>query len=293
MAGFGVGVRERCRNKGLAPTGHSFVEALTAGRSEDGAHRAYEAMASIYDDFTAHHDYDGWLAELLAVLAGQGLRGRRLLDVGCGTGKSFLPMLPRGWEVTGCDISSAMLALAEHKAGSSVALSVADMRELPILGEFDLVWALDDAINYMLSGKELEEALRGMRANLARSGLLLFDVNELLIYRSVFTETTVSERDGLRFTYRGQSSKVAPAGSVFEARLEAERNEGQAVSVDQSEVSVHRQRHFPEAEVLDALHRVDLECLGVYGQGFEGILRQPLDTEQHTKAIYIARRAHM
>jgi SAM-dependent methyltransferase len=248
-------------------------------------------MAPTYDDFTAHHNYDGWLAELLDVLASHGLRGRRLLDVGCGTGKSFLPMLPRGWEVTGCDISPAMLALAERKAGSSVALSVADMRELPILGKFDLVWALDDAINYMLSGKELEEALRGMRANLACSGLLLFDVNELLIYRSVFTETTVSERGGWRFTYRGQTPKDVPPGSVFEARLEAERNEGQAVLGGQGEVSEHRQRHFPEAEVLDALHRAGLECLGVYGQGFEGILRQPLDTSIHTKAIYVARRA--
>jgi SAM-dependent methyltransferase len=248
-------------------------------------------MAPTYDDFTAHHNYDGWLAELLAVLVGHGLRGRRLLDVGCGTGKSFLPMLPRGWKVTGCDISPAMLALAERKAGSSAALSVADMRELPILGEFDLVWALDDAINYMLSGKEIEGALRGMRANLARSGLLLFDVNELLIYRSVFTETTVSERDGWRFTYRGQTPKGAPPGSVFEARLEAERNEGQVVPGARGEVSVHRQRHFPEAKVLAALHRAGLECLGVYGQDFEGIPRQPLDTSIHTKAIYVARPA--
>ena len=34
-----------------------------------------------------------------------GLRGARLLDVACGTGNTMLPMLARGYEVTGVDIS--------------------------------------------------------------------------------------------------------------------------------------------------------------------------------------------
>jgi SAM-dependent methyltransferase len=69
-----------------------------------------------------------------------------------------------GWEVTACDISPSMLELARAKAGDVARLSVADMRELPTFGEFDLVWALDDAVNYLLSGEELGKALSGMRA---------------------------------------------------------------------------------------------------------------------------------
>ena len=93
--------------------------------------------------------------------------------------ESFLPMLSRGWQVTACDLSPAMLALAEAKTREAAELMVADMRDLPTFGEFDLIWALDDAINYLLSLEELEEALRGMRRNLAGGGLLLFDVNDL------------------------------------------------------------------------------------------------------------------
>ena len=29
-----------------------------------GRERTYEAMAPVYDDFTAHHDYEGWIADL-------------------------------------------------------------------------------------------------------------------------------------------------------------------------------------------------------------------------------------
>ncbi len=266
------------------------MDATTAGSREDWALRTYQAMAPVYDDFTTHYDYEGWLTDLLRILELNGLTGRRLLDVACGTGKSFLPMLPRGWQVRGCDLSPAMLALAAEKAGDSVELSVADMRVLPRLGEFDLVWALDDAINYLLSPGELEDAFRGMRDNLAPTGLLLFDVNELLVYRTFYAETSVVEQGDKRFVWRGLAPADVAAGSVCESRLEVlGENEGDSTEV--GEASTHRQRHFPEAEILAALERAGLECLDVYGHGLDGVPKQPFDIDRHTKAVYIARRA--
>jgi SAM-dependent methyltransferase len=252
-----------------------------AGTGGDWAQRAYDGMAPVYDDFTAHHETEAWIADLIKVLERHGLEGNRLLDVGCGTGESFLPMLANGWEVTACDISTAMLELAREKAGVEMSLTVADMRELPEFGEFDLVWALDDAINYLLSREELEQTLRGMRANLAPTGLILFDVNELQAYRTFFAEEVVVERGGRRLIWRGTAKPDVPAGSICESRLEIEPGEP---------VVIHRQRHFPEAEVLAALTGAGLECLDVYGHGLDGIPTQPL-APTHTKAIYIARSA--
>src|SRR5918999_1163154 len=106
---------------------------------EDPALSAYEGLAPFYDELTAAYDYESWLDGLEALALEHGLAGRRLLDVACGTGKSFLPMLRRGYEVTACDLSPAMVALAREKAPPGEAdLLVADMRELPRLGEFDL-----------------------------------------------------------------------------------------------------------------------------------------------------------
>jgi SAM-dependent methyltransferase len=251
------------------------------------AEQAYEAIAPVYDDFTAHHDYELWLGNLLPKARRHGLRGHRLLDVGCGTGKSFLPMLERGWEVTACDISPSMLELARAKAGDAARLSVADMRELPVFGEFDLVWALDDAVNYLLSGKELWEALRGMRANLAPGGLLMFDVNTLQSYRTFFAEVQQVERGGRRLVWRGQGRADAAPGSISEARFEIESEDG---GVD-IETHVHRQRHFPEAEVRELLEAAGLDCLDVYGHGFDAVPKQPVEELIHSKAVYFARRA--
>lgn len=270
------------------------MEAATAGNEEGRwAELTYEAIAPVYDAYTAHHDYEGWFAELLPALERNGLRGRRLLDVACGTGKSFLPMLARGWDVTACDISAAMLARARAKVGDTVELSVADMRELPTFGEFDLVWALDDALNYLLSSDELEQALRGMRGNLAPTGLLLFDVNTLLAYRTFFAETdSMAELgEGRRVVWRGQAAPDTPPGSICEAHLSVEEDKGATGGGGAQTLATHRQRHFPEAEVLEALDRAGLECLEVSGHGWDGILGKPLDETTHSKAIFIARAA--
>jgi SAM-dependent methyltransferase len=262
------------------------VEVGRGGGTESRwAEIAYQAIAPVYDDFTAHHDYELWLGNLLPKLELHGLEGNRLFDVGCGTGKSFIPMLERGWEVVACDISAAMIELARSKVGDAAELFVADMRALPTVAEFDLVWCLDDAVNYLLSGEELERALVGMRRNLGPGGLLMFDVNTISAYRNFFAEEVVVEKDGKRLIWKGQSSADAEPGSISEASFEVQPLDGGPPIPPQ----MHRQRHFPEAEVLATLERAGLECLDVYGHGFDAVPKQPLDEIAHSKAVYIAR----
>ncbi len=57
------------------------------------------------------------------------------------------------------------------------------------------------------------------------------------------------------------------------------------------EKHVHRQRHFPEEVVLATLEEAGLECLDVYGHGFDAVLKQPVEELVHTKVVYISRRA--
>ena len=251
---------------------------------------AYEAIAPVYDDFTAHHDYELWLGNLLPHLERLGLQGGRLLDVACGTGKSFIPMLNRGWKVTACDISPTMVELARRKVGAEVELSVADMRELPDFGEFDLVWCIDDAVNYLLSGEELEQALKGMRRNLGPEGLLMFDVNTLNSYRTFFAEEVMVEHDGRRLVWKGRSTPDVGPGEISEASFEVLPP---AAEGDEPLVApeMHRQRHFPEAEVLEKLERAGLECLEVFGHGEDAVPKQPLQDLIHDKAVYMARLA--
>lgn len=247
-------------------------------------------MAPVYDEFTHLNDYETWFGTLLPALERHGLRTGRLLDVGCGSGKAFAPMLARGWSIHGCDVSPAMLKLAQEKGGADVRVDVADMRELPRFGAFELVWALNDPVNYMLDAGELELALTGMCRNLGPDGLLMFDANTLVGYRGFFCEETVVERDGWRLIWRGRSSPDDPPGTVFEASFEADPlGDRDAAPIAPT---LHRERHFSEAEVLAAIEGVGLECLDVFGYTDEEGLVEPLDEAAHYKAIYIARAAN-
>jgi ubiquinone/menaquinone biosynthesis C-methylase UbiE len=248
----------------------------------------YESFAPFYDEFTSGSDYELWTAHVLELARGYGLGGRRLLDVACGTGKSFVPFVERGFDVTATDVSPAMLAEAGRKA-PGVALVEADARELPALGRFDLVTCFDDSLNHLLEEDELEAALASMAANLRPDGLLLFDLNTLLAYRTTFAVHSVSERDAALFAWRGECSAEAPPGCRASARIEmfAVREDG----LYERQHFVFEQRHFPPHRVTALLGAAGLDCLGVHGVLADGAHVPELDETAQLKAMYVARLA--
>ncbi len=251
--------------------------------TEDAA-QAYEAFASVYDDFNHLNDYEMWLGEvLLPELEKHGLKQGRLLDVGCGTGRAFEPMLRRGWEIVGCDLTPAMLAEARRKFGDAVPLEVADIRELPVFGKFELVLALNDVVNYLLEDGDLERALTGMAANLAPGGLILFDANTLSLFESSFASGDDKGMSVGDWRWVGQSERVEPGGT-FEARL----------SGGEIPAHVHRERHWTPEQVRAAVEVTGLDLRAVLGQQeVDGrvVLVEPLDEQRDHKTIYIAGRA--
>src|ERR1700761_8996850 len=212
----------------------------------NAAQAAYDAVAGIYDRFTGSNDYEMWFGELLPRLEELGLRRGEVLDVACGTGKGIGPMLDRGWTVTACDISPGMIDQAREKFPEGVEFEVRDMTELPHLGDFDLVWALNDPVNYLVDDGDLERAFASMGANLTPEGLLVFDCNTMKIFREAFGADVEDKRGDLG-TWRG----LGGADDVYGAEIS-----GQGV-----ETSVHRERHWPVDVVQAALTTAGLEPL--------------------------------
>jgi SAM-dependent methyltransferase len=244
-------------------------------------------MASVYDAFTSSYDYGRWLSAIEGLAKGHGLAGTDLLDVACGTGKSFMPMLARGYRVTACDLSPAMVAEASAKSAGLARVFVADMRRMPDCGTFDLITCLDDSLNYLLDESDLEDALAGLAACLKPSGLLVFDTNSLRTYRSVFAGTFADEHDGVFFCWRGEASADLAPGGLAAATLEAFSPDGPQW---QRASCRHRQRHHPHAAMLEACARAGLEVLETRGQHPGARLDELPDETTHTKLLYIARR---
>jgi SAM-dependent methyltransferase len=250
------------------------------------ARAAYDAVAADYDRLTAHHDYELWSATVVDLLGRHGLSGRRLLDAGCGTGKSAAALAARGFEVTGVDVSPAMLAVARQRLDAGVPLHAADVRALPLLGPFDAATLLDDVVNHV-PGDELAAAFAALGAVLRPGGLLLFDANTLAAYRRHFSATAATEDEAGLLLWWGRTSPDMAAGGTAALTIEAFVADGSGRYARRS--SHHEQHHHPPDRLRAALLRAGLELLAVYGQGFDAAADRPLDEDRHTKGLYIAR----
>ena len=256
---------------------------------DDPALAAYEEMAVVYDAFTSAYDYDRFLSVIEQLAFEHGLTGTDLLDVACGTGKSFVPMLERGYRVTACDLSPEMVRMAQDKSAGAANVVVADMRELPDLGNFDLVTCLDDSMNYLLTDDDLARSLAGIARLLRPGGLVVFDVNTLSTYRSVFAQTFASDQDGIFFCWRGDTSLDIEAGGRAAATLEA-FVPGEAGKFSRRCMR-HMQRHHPQSTVTKLCADAGLEVAAVLGQHPGARLDACAEEAQHTKFLYLARRA--
>jgi SAM-dependent methyltransferase len=242
---------------------------------------AYEILAPQYDQLTESNDYESWFSLLLPEVERRGLRHGRVLDVGCGTGRAFPPMLDRGWRVWGVDASPPMLEQARQKFGDRVTLAPADARQLPRLGEFELIISLNDVINYCTEDGDLERIFGGMRDNLAEGGRICFDLSSLRVFHANFMGGESEWMGDQRLNWRGIGDSAEP-GAIFEAE----------VFGDSFPTHLHRERHWTRDDVLSAFDAVGLECLGEVGhdevEGEGIVFNQTPDEERDHRVIYVA-----
>lgn len=249
-----------------------------------GAAAAYDALAHAYDAMVADYGHDVWLERLLGLAAEHGLRGRRALDVACGTGASFLPLLDRGYAVTGVDISPEMCARATINAAGRADVHVGDARDLPDLGEFDLVTCLDDALNYLLDPADLADAFASVERQLAPGGLFVFDLTSLSSHRRAWSESFTISVGPHIIQHEGLGDPDLPPGGLTSAKVTVLTGpEGTVTS------AVHHQRNHPIDEVRALLDAAGLELVALRGQ-HQGAVLDTRATEEHHKLVFLARR---
>lgn len=255
---------------------------------DTAATTAYDQLAMVYDTLTEDYGHEAWLSAIEHVAKRHGLRGTQVLDIACGTGSSFLPLVARGYQVSACDGSREMISRARAKAPDVLSF-VADMRALSSIGSFDLITCLDDAVNYLLSTADLERFFAGVARNLATSGLLIFDANSLGLYRNGFGGDWVKDHPSAFIAWSAPHTPALEAGECVCASIHifAETNETLCHTV-----SRHEQRHWPSHAFSAAAEKAGLTVEAVYGQHRGARLESPFHEIDHQKALYVVKRAH-
>lgn len=105
--------------------------------------------------------------------------GRQTLDLACGTGRLTLPLARSGAEVTGGDLSEAMLAKARRRAaeeGLDLSLVSLDMRDFDLGRRFDAVIVAANSLLHLTRTSELLSFLKAVARHLEPDGRLIFDI---------------------------------------------------------------------------------------------------------------------
>jgi SAM-dependent methyltransferase len=106
---------------------------------------------------------------------------KSVLDMGCGTGRHDLLLSDMGYEVTGVDMSTEMLAVANSHLSSlipnpsSPIFLKGDIRTVRLDRVFDVVISLFHVMSYQTGNNDLVAALDTARTHLKSGGIFIFD----------------------------------------------------------------------------------------------------------------------
>ena len=109
--------------------------------------------------------------------------GSPVLELGCGTGRTLIPIAQAGLSVVGLDLSPDMLARAEKKVAAldgavqeRVRLERGDMRSFSFGQRFKLITIPYRAFLHLLTPEDERQALTCIREHLAADGRLIFNI---------------------------------------------------------------------------------------------------------------------
>jgi len=212
--------------------------------------QAYSEFASVYDELMTDIPYDAYI-DIIDVAAG-GIDGKRVLDIGCGTGLLSMKLAKQGAQVTGIDLSADMLVVAEERA-QSLSLPVQfieqPMQQLEGFADYDIAVIAIDSLNYLPNREDVLSTFRQIYSALAVGGKLIFDVHSTFKTDVIFMEGPFTFDNG-RITYIWITEEGEELHSVYsELAFFVKSESGLYRRFDE----VHTQRTFPVSEYADML----------------------------------------
>ena len=129
-----------------------------------------EHVAGVYDEW--YSDYDSHAIDALAELA----HGGRALELGIGTGRFALPLSAKGVDVNGVDAAPSMISRLHGKPGGDrITVTQGSFAEIPVEGEFALVYIVFNTFFALSSQDEQVRCFRNVASHLAPDGCFVIE----------------------------------------------------------------------------------------------------------------------
>lgn len=244
---------------------------------------AYKELASMYDLLMRDAPYEQWVSFTETIISKMETPSKKILDLGCGTGEITLLLANNGYNVTGVDYSSEMLAHAEQKS---------NLRQLPVqwiqqnlielqgFQNIDVAISYCDVINYIVTEKELKTVFSHIYDALKPGGVFIFDVHDVNYVEDFMINHTFTDiNDDVAYIWDclpGDSK-----GEMFhEITFFEEDQEGKYDRFDES----HHQRTYPISFYEDILHKCGFEKTELYD---DFSTKNFNDTQKHERIFFV------
>jgi SAM-dependent methyltransferase len=239
-----------------------------------GIYDAFPDLPAIYDSvplYVARRDVDFYVGEAKEA-------GGRVLEVGCGTGRTLLPIARSGCMIEGVDSSAEMLGHCSAKLQKEpddvrrrVTLHRADARTFDIGRKFDLVIAPFRVVQHLTTIEDQLAFLHSAARHLGPGGRLAFDVfnpdfSALVSADGIEREDTPNTNlpDGRSFRRTGRVARVRWIDQVSEIELSYYISQESGGPVERH-VQSFDMRWFLRAELVHLLERAGFRVRSIYG----------------------------
>ncbi|MEI8230002.1 MAG: class I SAM-dependent methyltransferase [Candidatus Peregrinibacteria bacterium] len=134
----------------------------------------YRSLAKYYDRIYSWKNYRKEVKKLESLIHQyQQSSGKRLLEVGCGTG-GHLNFLQKNFDCMGVDLNPEMLMEARKKL-KAVPLKKADMTTLNLRKKFDVILCLFSSIGYARTKSDLKRTIENFSKHLVTGGVVIIE----------------------------------------------------------------------------------------------------------------------
>ena len=204
----------------------------------------YKELAKYYDLIYSWKNYEEEVERIKELIKEyKKSEGKRLLDVGCGTGK-HLEYLKNDYSCVGMDLNDEMVAIAKQNI-KEVKFMQADMIDFDLKSKFDIILCMFSSVGYVKTYSNLARTIVNFSNHLEKGGVIIIE--------PWFTKSTYMVGYPGMTTYDGEDIKIARLNttkienelSLMEMHyLIVEKNEDVKYFVDRHELGLFEVEKF-------------------------------------------------